>query len=601
MRSTQQIAHSLFSPTVQQVLALPTPGDRGIASDDGTGHSLDTIELAKVLAKAAAELGGPLELLGMDACLMSNHEVAYQAREHVRAIVGSEDLEPGDGWPYTDILRRLADEPTLDRDRAGRRGGRGVPRARTPSRNDTVTQCAVDVSRLAPLTEAFEAFTTSLRAVVADRGPAPGDLRRAPVVGALPRPAGRRAVTVPQPAAGRRRRRGEGRCAGRSTPRWSRSPTWSRRGTGAPRCREPVGSPSTSPASTTTSRTTTRTCGSPPRPAGTTSCTSITMRPAAGSDRGTAQAASKPWSVMPSAWLNRARMFSSAIACVSSISPARPSAASSSATWSSVTVGRLGGHRVGVGQRPPFQVGVVRAGRVVVDVRQPVHVEPVQPLQHGAEVHAPRAADHGGHPVHGQLAQARAAAAGRPARTRPRRPVPRAAAAGGAPSPRTAPAPRRSGARPAGRPAGRTRRPAVPAPRGCVPCRPPLSASLSAVRRTAAGERDIGRSAGGRRGLVAVRPDGEPDAVGAVGLRRPRRCACRGAGRSASRPGSAGWCRRPGHHADEVLVHPEQHRRLVQVRGHRLPGRRCSRRCSCSPTVRCRPGRSGRSAARCRR
>jgi hypothetical protein len=168
MRSTQQIAHSLFSPTVQQVLALPTPGDRGIASDDGTGHSLDTIELAKVLAKAAAELGGPLELLGMDACLMSNHEVAYQAREHVRAIVGSEDLEPGDGWPYTNILRRLADEPTLD----GTGLGAVVVEeylASYASRNDTVTQCAVDVSRLAPLTEAFEAFTTSLRAVVADR------------------------------------------------------------------------------------------------------------------------------------------------------------------------------------------------------------------------------------------------------------------------------------------------------------------------------------------------------------------------------------------------------------------------------------------------
>ena len=52
----------------------------------------------------------------------------------------------------------------------------------------------------------------------------------------------------------------------------------------------------------------------------------------------TAQAASKPWSVMPSAWLNRARMFSSAITWVSSISPARPSAASSSATCASVTV-----------------------------------------------------------------------------------------------------------------------------------------------------------------------------------------------------------------------------------------------------------------------
>ncbi len=63
--------------------------------------------------------------------------------------MGSEELEPGDGWPYTNILRRLADEPTLD----GTGLGAVVVEeylASYASRNDTVTQCAVDVSTAGP-------------------------------------------------------------------------------------------------------------------------------------------------------------------------------------------------------------------------------------------------------------------------------------------------------------------------------------------------------------------------------------------------------------------------------------------------------------------
>jgi hypothetical protein len=85
VRASQQIDRSLFSSTVKEVLALPDAGERGIASDDGTGHSLDTIELSRVLESAhEGDLGQPFELLGMDACLMSTLEVSYEARAHTR-------------------------------------------------------------------------------------------------------------------------------------------------------------------------------------------------------------------------------------------------------------------------------------------------------------------------------------------------------------------------------------------------------------------------------------------------------------------------------------------------------------------------------------
>lgn len=163
VRSSQQIARSVFSTTVERVLGLPTAGDRGIASDDGTGHSMDTVELGKVLGLAKETLGQPLALLGMDACLMSTFEVAYQARECVETVVGSEELEPGDGWPYTEILTELAADPAM----TGSRLGAVVVRTYVDSYADRqdqwpVTQAAVDTGHI----EDFAALINTLAAAL---------------------------------------------------------------------------------------------------------------------------------------------------------------------------------------------------------------------------------------------------------------------------------------------------------------------------------------------------------------------------------------------------------------------------------------------------
>jgi hypothetical protein len=148
VRSTQQIARSLFSTTVQHMLELPSAGERAIASDDGTGHSLDTIELKNVVQRASETLGGSLALLGMDACLMSTFEVAYEVEDYAAAVVGSEELEPGDGWPYTQILQDLTANP----DMAGADLGTVVVERYVQSYQDRqdqwpVTQCAVDTAQ----------------------------------------------------------------------------------------------------------------------------------------------------------------------------------------------------------------------------------------------------------------------------------------------------------------------------------------------------------------------------------------------------------------------------------------------------------------------
>ena len=79
---SNKLYKTFFSTTIDKIFDLDTPRLRAIFIDEGSGHSIDTIELGKVLAHAKEKIGKPLDILGMDACLMSNLEVAYQAENH---------------------------------------------------------------------------------------------------------------------------------------------------------------------------------------------------------------------------------------------------------------------------------------------------------------------------------------------------------------------------------------------------------------------------------------------------------------------------------------------------------------------------------------
>ena len=110
-RSATPLGRALFRTTLETIFNIPAIIERAICTDDGSGHSLDTIELGKVLGKTMEILDQPLDLLGMDACLMSNLEVAYQIRPYAQYMVASEESEPNDGWPYTSVLRELVTDP----------------------------------------------------------------------------------------------------------------------------------------------------------------------------------------------------------------------------------------------------------------------------------------------------------------------------------------------------------------------------------------------------------------------------------------------------------------------------------------------------------
>ena len=80
---------------------------RGISYDDQSGNHITTAQLGFSLQDIKQALGRKLDLLCFDACLMQMAEVAFTAKEGADYIVGSEETEPGDGYPYKEIFSKM--------------------------------------------------------------------------------------------------------------------------------------------------------------------------------------------------------------------------------------------------------------------------------------------------------------------------------------------------------------------------------------------------------------------------------------------------------------------------------------------------------------
>ena len=188
-----------FSTSMRELLSKPTPADRAIAFDDGSGHSLDAIELGQVAAQAAGLLGRPIDLVGMNACQMCNAEVAYQLRGSADVFVASQEDMPVHGWPYDEILAQMAAQPGMDAAALGKLavehycayfranplpwGQEGLPAG--------VTLAAIKLDGIARLADAARALATILHddiASLSDAVPAPdGTIAASDRLGVRPR------------------------------------------------------------------------------------------------------------------------------------------------------------------------------------------------------------------------------------------------------------------------------------------------------------------------------------------------------------------------------------------------------------------------------
>lgn len=98
-------------------------GAFGFGADELYGHDGLTLkEIREALASAHGSNPSkpPYEIIGFDACLMASLEVAESLNGYGQYLVGSEELEPGDGWDYTTWADKLVQNPGMNAAQVGK-------------------------------------------------------------------------------------------------------------------------------------------------------------------------------------------------------------------------------------------------------------------------------------------------------------------------------------------------------------------------------------------------------------------------------------------------------------------------------------------------
>ncbi|GEP36347.1 hypothetical protein NPS01_00100 [Nocardioides psychrotolerans] len=148
----------------------------GIGPDEGSDY--DVLDLAEITAgiSSGLEQAGvdKLDLLGFDACLMANYEVASAVAPLADRLVASQELEPGHGWDYTS-LQLLADDPEATADELGSEIIAGFAgQAADQGTSDTITLSMVDLTQMDAVDEAVAAFAAAMEEQSTDVAPAVG-------------------------------------------------------------------------------------------------------------------------------------------------------------------------------------------------------------------------------------------------------------------------------------------------------------------------------------------------------------------------------------------------------------------------------------------
>ncbi len=91
----------------------PDSADVPIAS--AIGDNIFLMEMDDALARIQSQTGiDKFEMIGLDACLMSDLAVYTMLEPYARYAVASQETEPGIGWAYTSFLQNLVDNPGID-------------------------------------------------------------------------------------------------------------------------------------------------------------------------------------------------------------------------------------------------------------------------------------------------------------------------------------------------------------------------------------------------------------------------------------------------------------------------------------------------------
>jgi hypothetical protein len=155
-------------PARHVMLVISDHGDawRGAINDDGSGKSMSLPQIEKALSTARQATGKKLDVLGFDACLMANAEVADQLKNEAAFMVASEETEGESGWPYNrilspDLLQSFQKAAHSRRDMSPQSFAHRIVGDARGDQEDLPTLSAFDMSQVPALTSALRKLTTA--------------------------------------------------------------------------------------------------------------------------------------------------------------------------------------------------------------------------------------------------------------------------------------------------------------------------------------------------------------------------------------------------------------------------------------------------------
>lgn len=132
----------------------------------GMGHDTNHPDVPlislPILKQAFSASGLHVDLLGFDACLMASLEVAGALQPYADYLLASQELEPGHGWHYGDIVKTLT--TTTDMPAIGRQLVDSFITHENHQRTRNKTLSLTDLRQVPPLLAALDQFIAKLPA-----------------------------------------------------------------------------------------------------------------------------------------------------------------------------------------------------------------------------------------------------------------------------------------------------------------------------------------------------------------------------------------------------------------------------------------------------
>jgi hypothetical protein len=141
----------------------------GVCYDEMTDNSLNMAEIYTALATAAKEPNyRKFSMVGFDACLMADYEMAVHLQPFADYMIASEETEPGEGWNYKSWLPALSKNPGVDIPTLGKTIVDGfLQSVKDVGYDEFGTLSVLDLNKLDALHSALEAMGDHLNGQIA--------------------------------------------------------------------------------------------------------------------------------------------------------------------------------------------------------------------------------------------------------------------------------------------------------------------------------------------------------------------------------------------------------------------------------------------------